>query len=451
MQGRSQGNSYPEYGSTHSAGLPRERDLTCGNTRSSWACRKRGNRQIHIRHARPRVLASDAALVRQRVEAHAAPLRLRGARQRVLAAVLGLLCGWSRVTDDAVRLRQIAEAIVADHSRLYDLKTVGRALASLADDQLITYRPARGRGQHAEIAIHPQFLADVRILARDADGRVITHSVTFSDSPPLISQEPHPPTPRHHRAVPDPRPTAVNVNPAEVRTVLRELPAVYQGLPAGLRWRLGGEIRNQLAAGWLPEQILAVLSAPMPADVHRPWRLALYRLRRNIIGAGPRLRPLQQAWDERHAAAERQAAQETTNRWLTAVTAATDERLRDQILQATDQLKPASWRPVVNPKAALAHAGRMALREFPTEPLGSALRRWTANILGNTQSAATPSPPTDANLTSLIAPACGDSHTCVSCQNAPGSIRPQLPLPTPICDDCWIQNADPELLEDIPA
>ena len=53
------------------------------------------------------------AKVRERVETNAAQLRLRGARRHVLAAVLKLLCGWSRITDDRVGLPQIVELIAA--------------------------------------------------------------------------------------------------------------------------------------------------------------------------------------------------------------------------------------------------------------------------------------------------------------------------------------------------
>ena len=89
---------------------------------------------------------SDAATVRERVGTHAAQMRLRGARRHVLAAVLTLLCGWSKITDDRVGLPQIVELIAAAGGRRYDLKTIGRALAGLAADELIVYRPAQGRG-----------------------------------------------------------------------------------------------------------------------------------------------------------------------------------------------------------------------------------------------------------------------------------------------------------------
>ena len=65
--------------------------------------RTRNQRSASLPEA-ARVRFCDAATVRERVEAHALKMRLRGARRHVLAAVLKLLCGWSRITDDRVGL-----------------------------------------------------------------------------------------------------------------------------------------------------------------------------------------------------------------------------------------------------------------------------------------------------------------------------------------------------------
>ena len=109
-------------------------------------------------------------------------------------------------------------------------------------------------------------------------------------------------------------------------------------LPKHLRWMLGREIRQRLESGWRPDQILDVLAAPMPADVERPWRLALWRLRHNIVGSGPRLRPLQQAWDAQASAASRAAAEDTTARWYGDVAAVTTAEQRAELLRA-DEVK----------------------------------------------------------------------------------------------------------------
>ncbi len=151
---------------------------------------------------RPRVEFSDAAAVRERVESSAAELRLRGARRHALTAVLKLLCGYSRLTDDRIGLSQIVDLIAAAGRRRYDVKTVGRALASLAADELILYRPAQGRGKHALVAIHTRFTEGIEVLQRDRSGRVIvdytghskTDSVTFSEPLPYIDQKNYLPT-----------------------------------------------------------------------------------------------------------------------------------------------------------------------------------------------------------------------------------------------------------------
>ena len=193
--------------------------MTCGNAENSWACRAdqnpnksvcqnrhpaafsvaetaRGACAVTTAHTarvdreqrraaipahrvakpkklRARVEFSDAAAVTERVRSHAATLGLRGSRRLVLAAVLTMLCAgtWSKITDDQMRLRQLVNEITAAGGRRYDLKTIGRALASLAADELIVYRPAQGRGKHAFIAIHDQFVSGVEVLERDRSGQ----------------------------------------------------------------------------------------------------------------------------------------------------------------------------------------------------------------------------------------------------------------------------------------
>ncbi|BBX30644.1 hypothetical protein MALV_57690 (plasmid) [Mycolicibacterium alvei] len=144
------------------------------------------------------------------MQAHAAGMGLRGARKAVLAAVLELLPGrHSRITDDAVRLYQLADLIVEAGGRRYCDKTIGRALASLAADELVDYIPARGRGNRALVAIHRRFVDDIEVLQRDETGRVIVpasaESVTFLKPLPLIGQRPITPLPP---AAPTPRPQA---------------------------------------------------------------------------------------------------------------------------------------------------------------------------------------------------------------------------------------------------
>ncbi|MCT7373019.1 hypothetical protein A7R75_28875 [Mycolicibacterium llatzerense] len=394
---------------------------------------------------------ADARRVRQRVESHAAQLRLRGARQLVLTAVLELTCGWKKVTDDRVRLHHIVALILDNTGRVYDLKTIGRALSSLAADHLIDYQPARGRGAHGVISIHPQFVGDVQTLQRNAAGKVIVEpeSVTFSGrrySPIGISKNLNTSEPqRPADEPPTTRPIAVSVNPNDISAVMAALPPVYDGLPRHLKWLLRVEVSKQLARGWLPGQILALLNAPLPEDVKKPYVLAMYRFKKNSIGPGPRLRRLQQAWDLAELHTQRRAANDTTARWAADVTQASNPSLREDLLAAFQTRYPAAR--LVHRGAMLAQAGRCALRAFPEMSLATALRSWVTQVLGDRGPTTQSTAPTVANL--LMDAAHGD--TCIACQATRGSIRPELPLPTPICDSCWTEHADPDLLEEIPA
>jgi hypothetical protein len=373
-------------------------------------------------------------------------MRLRGARQHALAAVLKLLCGWSKITDDRVCLAQIVELIAAAGGRRYDLKTIGRALAGLAAAEVIVYRPAQGRGARAFIAIHDRFVGDIEVLGRDRSGRVITDysghsdpdSVTFSQPLPSIDQKIYPPTPRNEKQPQGPRPAGVDVSSEDLREVLRGLPEPLARLPKHLRWMLGRELRQRLEAGWRPDQILDVLAAPMPADVERPWRLALWRLRHNVVGSGPRLRPLQQAWDAQASAASRAAAEDTTARWYSDVAAVTTAQLRADLLRA-DEAK--FGRRAKDPVAALAAAGRRVARLFPEMPLSAALTRWAEDVLAAHEPKAVAAAHVATSLSTdlLIELAISGGCSCVVCGCDRGIDRPELPLKAmaTVCDQCW--------------
>ena len=218
-------------------------------------------------------------------------------------------------------LPQIVELIVAAGGRRYDLKTIGRALAGLAADEVIVYRPAQGRGARAFIAIHDRFVGDIEVLGRDRSGRVIVDysshsdpdSVTFSEPPPYKDQKIYPPTPRNANAAPG---LATDWGGCLARRISARCCGVCRSRWRGSRSTCGGCSGGRSASAWKPGgariRILGVLAAPMPADVERPWRLALWRLRHNVVGSGPRLRPLQQAWDAQAGAASRAAAEDTT-------------------------------------------------------------------------------------------------------------------------------------------
>lgn len=444
MTSSSQGSSYPGHNSTYPREVSQEHRLNCAKTQRFRACRRGGQRADEVCRPRQRVAFSDAEMVRGRVETHAAQLGLRGARRHVLSAVLKLLCGWSRITDDRVALGQLVELIAAAGGRRYDLKTVGRALATLAADGLIVYRAAQGRNTRALVAINEQFTADIAVLARDRDGRIITShnhsdadSVTFSRRLPYKNQSLYPPTPRNDELPSSSRPVEVEVSTDELRQVLAGLPEVLVRLPKHLRFMLGAQIQNRLAAGWLPEQILDKLCRPMPADLQRPWRLALWRLHHNVPGAGPRLRPLQRAWEQRTRREAREAQDRTTAHWYAQVTAVTSPAGRAELLKAHE----VKFGRPVDPMAALAAAGRRVNRLFPQMPLAAALTRWADETLthATTNPVAVDDIPTAATIGTdlLMDLAISGGCQCMLCGSHRATMRPELPLKSMVCDQCW--------------
>lgn len=458
MPGASQGTRCPGHEPKQNAESSANKPTNWANTAKAGLCRSPRGTRTPLRR-RPRITFSDAQLIRERVDASAGQLALRGARRHTLHAAQKLLCGWSRITDDHVALSQVAALIAAAGGRRYDLKTIGRALASLAADELLVYRPAQGRGTRAFLAIHDRFLTGITVLERDRNGRVITDysapqrvdSVTFSARLPYKNQTHYPPTPQHANDVPATRPTEVKVSTTELRMVLRALPAPMTTLPKNLRWTLGREIRQRLHAGWRPDQIIEVLSAPVPVDVQRPWRLALWRLRHNVVGAGPRLRPLQQAFDAATTATEKAAAAASTARWYDDVAAVTGPDQRAQLLAAHEAK---FGRRPNDPVAAIAAAGRRAARLFPQLPLAAALERWVRDVLGARagSSEAEPGLPEPAGGIGnygeveparrgagrdlFIDLAIGDCD-CVVCGSRQATARPELPLKSTVCDQCW--------------
>lgn len=434
MEGRSQGNSYPEPEATFGADVSQKHSLSRVDNPGSWACRGDGIRRRDVPRLRDRVSHPDAATARARVVEHAAQLRLRGARQWVLTAVLWLLCErWTKITDDQLRLSQIVEEIARRGGRRYDPKTVGRALAALAGHELISYQPAQGRGGFAVVAIHGQFVRDIAVLQRDKTGRVITESVTFSEGVPISSPKgiPHySPSPRCSSQRRTIRPVEVDVRSGELSYILRSLPAPLDELPRHLRWLLGREIRIKLARGFAPEQILHILGKPLPAGLGAPYKLAVWRLRNNMCEAGPRLKPLQAQWDRDEAALARRAAKQATTCWYSDVAAVTTPDQRRMILRAHEVKFGAG---IPDPIAALASAGARAQRLRPEMPLAAALHHWVRDTLGpheHDPGHATTSAGTDLLLDLAV-------NGCIQCQDPHAPLRPEMPLPAPVCDHCW--------------
>ncbi|OOK65197.1 hypothetical protein BZL29_7704 [Mycobacterium kansasii] len=219
--------------------------------------------------------------------------------------------------------------------------------------------------------------------------------------------------------------------------MLAGLPEVLARLPKHLRFMLGAQIQNRLAAGWLPEQILDKLCQPMPADLQRPWRLALWRLHHNVPGAGPRLRPLQRAWEQHARHEARQAQERTTAHWYAQVAAATSPAGRAELLKAHE----AKFGRPVDPMAALAAAGRRVNRLFPQMPLAAALTRWAAETLARIPAKpvaceeVSDSGPISTDL--LMDLAISGGCQCMVCGSHRATMRPELPLKSMVCDQCW--------------
>ncbi|MFV8169672.1 hypothetical protein [Mycobacterium sp. DBP42] len=399
---------------------------------------------------RPRILPSDARMVARRLEDAADALGLAGASRHVLAAVIELLpLRWKRVRDDRVQLAQLAELCPVPHHQ----RTVGRELAKLAERELITYTPAQGRGRTATITIHKRLLDGVDELARDESGGCI---VPFSRRRPYISQGKYPPTPqtashKPHRT----RPSEVTVNPNDVRRVLAEMPTVFAELPKRLQWLLGRAIRDKLARGWRAEDLLAVLAAELPADVSHPYRLAKWRFSKNLIGSGPRLAPLQKAYDDAVRAQQRQQDHERDQREYERVCAATTPAQRQEMIRARTsspeylaacerlRIDPAN----MSPDHTVVQAARIAQRENPTAPLSAAIATWLRQNLAfdpaiRAAGRANMNPDPDAASLHWLATG-GECMSCSGRSGQAGRARPELPLYelnpdlAVVCDDCW--------------
>jgi hypothetical protein len=423
------------------------------------------------RRLRPRIRPEDAKLVRKRVEAQAAQLRLRCGTILVLTAVLELLLGWKRLRDDAVAIRHVAAKFPAGTGQL-SAATIGRLLAKLAALELIVYQPARGRGCTAHIAIHPQFCDGIAELARDSVGRVIdpdtapepaseegagpgennSENVEFSDDPFLIEKiSPSTPLPPADGPADDPpptRPTEVPVDPHAVQDVLAALPDCYRHAPAPVRWHIGAAVKAQLALGWCEDQIVAVLAQPLPGEVHKPLTLARWRFAKNQAWAGPRLRPLQRAFDRAHDAVERVRHVNQRDHDYAAVITEVGDVVGQRIAQcAQHQASTARgiWAQPTTPEeihaahqAAVIHGARMARRAHPGRPLRDAVTAWLAAHEPPPQKPVAPPPPPlarDFTVADLIAAT--PAGRCVNCRSVGAITREDLPIPMPVCADCW--------------
>lgn len=418
---------------------------------------------------RPRIDRRKVAIIRRRVRARAAELQLRCGILLVLNATLSLLLSWKTVRDERVRMHHINARFPRGTRRLTPT-TIGRLLTQLHNLELLIYRPAVGRGNCATIAIHPAFLDGITELARDTQGRVITSdrpATAVAPTRPETSCTPtqiidFSPTPLPYmsfisktsisssatdapRALPNTRPTEVAVNPTEVRQVLTAMPDCYRTLPPNLRWSLGALVRHRLARGYRPEQILAILNAPLPAGLSRPYALAKRRFALNMAGPGPRLRPLQRAWDIAAADHEQRSWHHTVTADYRGLTADIGTHLAEQLTTAataTPRVHDAdNAPPAIRRRSAALGAARQALRAFPGQPITVAVRRWLAEHLPAPAPARRPVAPAVpgalATLTISDLLAMAPAGRCTKCEAIDAEIRHELPVPVPVCQHCW--------------
>lgn len=440
------------------------------------------------RTARPRILRADAALVRARMEAAAAPLGLRCGLRAVFQAVLTLTVGHNKLVDDP-RMHHIALRLPAG-ARALSATTIGRLLAQLAALELIVYTPARGRGRSAEVAVHPRFSEGIRELDRDQRGKVIipnrtptagpesgpkqgstsdlkqgpdldswasrhAENVKFS-SPAYLYKAfpkrptcPTDPTTGSDLVASSRRPIEVDVEHGAAGRVLAAIPACYRQAPWPVRRSLYRAIHAQLKRGWRTDQVIDVLAAPLPSEVRRPLVLARIRFAKSQPGAGPRLQPLQQAWERardaartagwagdlaaQYAAIVDEVGPDVARRMAVADRRRTGEATPRRAEQALEDEKLHDQRAAVN-------AARVIRRDYPGEPLQIAVRRWLAIHEPHHDEAAAqvPSAPAgDLWLTIEDLISATPSGRCVSCGCVGAITREDLPAPAPVCEDCW--------------
>ncbi|MCX5046700.1 replication protein [Aldersonia sp. NBC_00410] len=134
------------------------------------------NRRIRIRFA-------DSRGVEQRVRADV-PKDLSETPRAVLAAVLRMLCGYHRVRDDRISVRQLIE-LCRGGGYAVDEQAVRAALDSLHRAELLVCFPAaQYRRSCVGLAIHERHLAGVEPLARND-----TSIPVAADTPPVPGPE----------------------------------------------------------------------------------------------------------------------------------------------------------------------------------------------------------------------------------------------------------------------
>jgi hypothetical protein len=243
--------------------------------------------------------------------------------------------------------------------------------------------------------------------------------------------------------------------------VLAALPDCYRHAPARVRWSIGAAVKAQLTRGWREDQIIEILSRPLPGEVGKPLALARWRFAKNQGGPGPRLRPLQRAFDQAYDALQRARHTSQRDRGYAAVIAevgaVTAERIAQCAQRQVGNAARGVWVKPTTPqeahaahRGAVVHGARMARRAYPDRPMRGAVIAWLADHQPPPQPPTPtppPPPPPARGLTVADLIAATPAGRCVNCQSVGAITRQDLPIPVPVCGDCWDSEA-PEVSDD---
>jgi len=233
--------------------------------------------------------------------------------------------------------------------------------------------------------------------------------------------------------------------------VLAAIPQCYRNTPAAVRWHIGAAVKAQLARGWTEDQIIAILAAALPDEVRKPLVLARWRFAKNMLGAGPRLRPAQRAWDRANDAAEHARWAYRHNRDYAAVIADAGTEVAARMAETARWITAGAPGGQAHPVTAEQHhavkqaatitAARMARREHPNQPLTTAVSAWLAAHGPVPAPVEATSTAVDRELTIADLIATTPAGRCVRCRSVGAITREDLPIPAPVCEDCWCEIA----------
>ncbi len=242
--------------------------------------------------------------------------------------------------------------------------------------------------------------------------------------------------------------------PLHVQQLAARLVAGSQGLDRG---HIGSICDALTRSGldldaWTAKQLLTALNADMkerrwdwPNRIDSPGSFLASRLRNlparpdraphGAVTARPqKARTALMSADT--APTSRQSAQADTDRWHAEVEAVTTPEQRAMLLHAHE----VRMGPLKDPVSALAGAGRRASRLYPDLELGVALARWAESVLGDQVSrSAMPeliTPARSFSADALVDLMISDCE-CLVCGGTQATARPQLPLKSMVCDQCW--------------